>query len=215
MEIQWGDIATWAASVAALGFGGLGFWRAGRANRTAADALVTAKRQAASAEKATRTADEALEVARRATKAAEQSAAEAKRTADLAELSTARSGERNDVVWTVKDGREGGSWTATNSGADVAYGVRVILKGDGVDEQTEPVDVPHGESIEVDLSAVWAGAHRTAIRTQQEFSAQGMLYMASATLHLSFRILWETRSGAEHVWTTESERQRVEAKRGK
>lgn len=214
MQIQWGDLATWTASIAALVFGLLGFWRAGKANKTAADALVAAKRQAASAEKANQTADEALAVARRATKAAEESAAEAKRTADLAELSNARSGERNDVVWTVNDGSQGGTWRATNSGADTAHSVRLILKGDGVDELTEPRDIEHGGSIEVDLKERWAAANVAAVKTREEFSASGIFYMATPTLRLTYRILWETRTGAECVWTTEdAKRKALEAKK--
>jgi hypothetical protein len=213
MDIQWGDLATWTASAAALIFGWTGFRRAGKANKTAADALLVAKRQAASAERANLTADKALDIARRATKAAEESAAEAKRTADLAELSNARSAERNDVVWTVDSGKSSGTWKATNTGADIAYRAHVILKGDGVDERTEPVDVGHGETIEIDLQALWAKARIAAERTQQEFSAQGVLYMPTATLNLKFRILWETRTGTEHVWTTELDKQRTAEKR--
>ncbi|WP_028265188.1 hypothetical protein [Arthrobacter sp. MA-N2] len=214
MQIQWGDIATWTASIAALIFGVLGFRRAGKANQTAADALIAAKRQAASAEKANQTADEALAVARRATKAAEESAAEAKRTADLAELSNARSGERNDVVWIVEDGSEGGIWRATNTGADPGYKARLMLKGDGVDIHTDPQDISHGMSIEVDLKERWAAANVAAVRMREEFSAKAIFYMPSPTLRLTYRILWETRTGAECVWTTEdAKRKALEAKK--
>jgi hypothetical protein len=215
MDIQWGDIATWTASGAALVFGGLGFWRAGKANKTAADALLAAKRQAASAEKANRTADTALDIARRATKAAEESASEARRTADLAELSNARSGERNDVVWSVVDGRDGGKWTAKNIGADTGYSVRVILKGNGIDHETEPVDVPHGKSVEIDLTDQWEAARIVADRDRLEFSARGLFFLPGPRLGLKFRILWQTRTGAEHVWTTEMAIEKAEAGRRK
>jgi hypothetical protein len=213
MDIQLGDIATWIASAGAVVFGGLGFWRAGKANKTAADALVAGKRQAASAEKANHTADEALEVARRATKAAEESAAEAKRTADLAELTNARLGERNDVVWSVVDGREDGKWIAKNIGADTGYRVRVILKGNDIDQETEPVDVPHGKSVEIDLTDQWDAARIAADRDRLESSARGLFFMPGPRLGLRFRILWETRTGAEHVWTTEQDIQKVRAAR--
>lgn len=208
MEIQWGDVATWTASMAALAFGGLGFWRAGKANETAADALVTAKRQAASADRANATAERALDAARRATIAAEASAAEAKRTADLAELSIDRSAERNDVVWTVDDGQDGGLWRATNVGADVAHQVRAMLRGDGVEEDTEPVDIPHGQSVEIDLRKRWAEAEVSAKKMWEELLDAGILGTPGARLNLEFRILWKTRTGAEHVWTSELERQR-------
>ncbi|MFF2296980.1 hypothetical protein [Arthrobacter sp. NPDC058127] len=211
MQIQWGDIATWTASIAALVFGILGFWRAGKANKTAADALVAAKRQAASAEKANQTADEALAVARRATKAAEESAAEAKRTADLAELSNARSVERNDVVWTVYDGQGGGPWKATNSGADVAYSVIVMLRGDGVREDTKPVDLPHGGAVEIDLGTRWVEAEAAAAEKWERNLAAGFLGSPGATLNLTYRILWKTQTGAEHVWTTEMALQKAQA----
>lgn len=208
-----GDIATWTASAAAVVFGGLGFWRAGQANKTAADALVAAKRQAASAQKANQTAEEALGVARRATKAAEESAAEAKRTADIAELSNARSSERNDVVWTVYDGKEGGPWRATNSGADVAYGVRVMLRGDRVHEDTEPTDVPHGESVEISLGTLWAEAGVAAAKEWREQLEAGFLGTPMQTLHLTYRILWQTRAGTEHVWTTDDAQREADAKK--
>lgn len=214
-DIQWGDIATWIASGAALIFGGLGFWRAGQANRTAADALVAAKRQAASAEKANLTAEKALDVARRATKAAEESAAEAKRTADIAELSNARSGERNDVVWTVNDGQDGGPWKATNSGADVAYSVRVMLRGDGVREDTEPVDLTHGEAVKISLGTRWAEATEAATKEWEQLLAAGILGTPRATLHLTYRILWQTRAGTEHVWTTEDAQRKAQEAKGR
>jgi hypothetical protein len=215
MDIQLGDIATWIASAGAVVFGGLGFWRAGKANKTAADALVAGKRQATSAEKANLTADEALEVARRATKAAEESAAEAKRTADLAELSNARLGERNDVVWKVQDGREGGIWRATNAGADVGYRARVILKGDGVDVHSHARDVGHGESIEIDLQDRWAEIVLAGQEANRQYAATGRLTFTATTLRITFRILWETRTGTEHVWTTELAIQKAQEARNR
>lgn len=211
MDIQWGDIATWTASGAALIFGVLSFLRAGKANKTAADALVAAKRQAASAEKANQTADKAIEIAKRATTAAENSAAEAKRTADIAELSNARAGERNDVVWTVYDGRDGGPWRATNSGADVACSVRVMLRGDGIREDTDPVDVQHGESVEIGLGKRWAEAIAEGTQEWERRLAVGIVGTPGATLNLTYRILWRTRAGSEHVWTTEMAREKAEA----
>lgn len=211
MDIQWGDIATWTATAGALVFGWLGFWRAGKANQTAADALVAARRQASSAEKANRTADKAIEVAKRATVAAENSAAEAKRTADIAELSNARAGERNDVVWTVYDGQDGGPWRATNSGADAAYSARAMLRGDGVREDTEPIDIRHGEFVEIGLGKGWAEAIAAGTQEWERRLAVGILGTPGATLNLTYRILWQTRAGTEHVWTTEMARQKAES----
>lgn len=191
--------------VAALG--AFAAWvRAGKSNKTAADALQVSKSARTTANTANQIAREANDlatdangIAGRSATAASDAAQEAKRSADIAERVENRQIERNNVLWDVRKKYVSGKWRATNTGIDTAYDAHVVLDVDGHRIVSESEDVPGGESITVDISEITKAKAARNRQTQQQMRSAGISFFGSSDVGVKHLITWRTEQGTWHT----------------